>query len=133
MEESSAHRRKRLLLAEDDPQLSRALVRLLSADFDVVGIVSDGHRLIKDARQLQPDVIVADVALQNLDGISATLQIHSLLPRMPVVLITALDVLLFTPVAFAAGAVAFLDTMQGAELLVAMLHKVLHDTGSPPS
>ncbi len=62
---SPAHR-PRVLLADDHLLVAEALKSLLSAEFDLVGVVEDGRALIEEARRLRPDVIVADVTMPHL-------------------------------------------------------------------
>jgi DNA-binding NarL/FixJ family response regulator len=63
--------RPRLVLADDHPE-TRALLRgLLETEFNVVGIAEDGPALVRAAELLTPDVIVTDIGMPGLDGISA--------------------------------------------------------------
>ncbi len=64
-------RRIRVLLAEDFPAVAEALRRVLEEEFDVVCTVSDGEELVGAADRLRPEVIVTDVSMPRLDGISA--------------------------------------------------------------
>jgi DNA-binding NarL/FixJ family response regulator len=63
--------RPRALLADDHSALIEAETALLLRHFDVVGTVNDGAMLVSQALQLNPDVIVADIAMPVLDGIRA--------------------------------------------------------------
>ena len=63
--------RPRVLVADDHKQMVQSLVRFLDQDFEIVATVSDGHALVDAARQLQPDVIVADISMPGMDGIEA--------------------------------------------------------------
>ncbi len=58
--------RPRVLLADDYPDLVKAISRLLSLDCDVVGSVTDGGALLEAVQRLQPDVIVLDVNHANV-------------------------------------------------------------------
>lgn len=68
---SGATRRIRVLLAEDFPAMAEALRLLLQDEFEVVCTVSDGEELVGAADRLRPEVIVTDVSMPRLDGISA--------------------------------------------------------------
>src|SRR5262245_12057368 len=61
----------RILLADDHRIVAEGLRNLLAADFEVVGTVEDGEALVKAARELTPDVIVADVSMPGMNGIEA--------------------------------------------------------------
>jgi DNA-binding NarL/FixJ family response regulator len=109
--------RPTLLLGEDHPGVAQALRRLLGEDFDVVAVVPDGEGLIELAHQLQPTVIVADVGLEGLDGISATSEIRRRFPAVTIVVITASDDLSFRASALAAGASGFLSKREAGSLV----------------
>lgn len=64
-------RRVTVLLADDHPIVVEGLVALLQREFTVVGSVPDGVHLIDAARQLGPDVIVADIAMPGMSGMEA--------------------------------------------------------------
>ena len=57
-------------------------------DIEVVGEAADGNEMVEQAENLQPDVILADISMPNLNGIEATKLIHQRCPDMPVVIIT---------------------------------------------
>ena len=118
--------RPRLLLAEDDSHVATAFVRLLSEHFDVVEVVFDGEVLIERTHELLPDLVVTDVVLHALDGISATSVIRQRHPRLPVVVITGHpDPSMMRSKALAAGASAFLPKHDVAHALVGLLLSLL--------
>jgi DNA-binding NarL/FixJ family response regulator len=64
----------RILIADDD-RLTRAGLRLVlgqEADIEVVGEARDGAEAVELARQLQPDLVLMDLRMPNLDGLEAT-------------------------------------------------------------
>ena len=63
-------RRHTVLLADDHAIVTEGLAELLREhDFDVVGAVGDGQRLIDAAKRLRPDVIVTDLSMPGLSGL----------------------------------------------------------------
>jgi DNA-binding NarL/FixJ family response regulator len=119
-------KRPSLLLAEDDPHVAAAFVRLLSNDFDVVCVVSDGEALIERTHELLPDLVVTDVVLNALDGISATLAVRRRYPTLPGLVITGhSDRSMMRSRALAAGASAFLPKNEVAHALVRLLQSLL--------
>ena len=64
-------RRATVLLADDHPIVVEGLLALLQREFSVVGSVPDGTHLLDAARQLHPDVIVADIAMPGMSGMEA--------------------------------------------------------------
>ena len=65
----------RLLIADDHKIFVEGLKRLLTAEFDIAGVVEDGRELVAAAEKLRPDVIVADISMPMLNGIEAVRQI----------------------------------------------------------
>ena len=63
--------RIRILLADSHGMLLDGLVSLLAKEFDVVGAARDGHAMLEMARRHQPEVIVVDTAMPQLNGIDA--------------------------------------------------------------
>lgn len=80
----------RVLLA-DDHTIFRAGVRVLlelSSDIEVVGEAVDGSDAVGKARQLSPDVILMDVAMPGMDGLTAGRQIMESRPECKILLLT---------------------------------------------
>ena len=99
--------RPRILLAEDHPRTAQALRTLLECDFDVAAVVSDGHALLREAETIRPDVVVADISMPGLDGISATEMLLTRHPDWRVVLVTVHDEPELIERGYAAGALAY--------------------------
>ncbi len=81
-------KRPRILLADDHKLMAEALQHLLQADFDVVGIVSDGRALIKAAAELKPELVVVDIGMPLLNGLDAADQLKALHPEIKVIFLT---------------------------------------------
>lgn len=80
----------RLLLA-DDHALVRKGLRLILAQqpgFEVVGEASDGHEAVELARQLNPDVVIMDVAMPRLSGVLATREMQEQQPDCRVLILS---------------------------------------------
>ena len=96
-------------MADDHPGMSAAIRRLLVAhDFEVVGSVEDGARVLEEAARLQPDLILLDLHMPNMNGIDACRELTRMLPRTRTIVITAEDPVV-RPAALAAGAFAFVE------------------------
>jgi DNA-binding NarL/FixJ family response regulator len=114
-----------LVLAEDHPLVSAALVRLLREHFSVVEVVVEGQALIDRVDTLRPDLIVTDISLEGMDGLSATRAIRRRHPSIPIVVITAQLDPAFGPAALAAGASAFLLKRNVGQALVDVLQSLI--------
>ncbi|HEV7129536.1 MAG TPA: response regulator transcription factor [Ktedonobacterales bacterium] len=80
----------RVLLADDHTILRAGVKMLLNAqpDIEVVGEASDGRQAVVEAQRLQPDVILMDITMPELNGIEATRQVKRLLPDVRVLVLT---------------------------------------------
>ena len=87
----SVYPRPRVLVADDHPEVAKAVCRVLALDCEVVGSVADGSALLEAAQRLQPDVIVLDLNLPNVNGLEACRQITQLNPKMKVIVFTAMN------------------------------------------
>jgi DNA-binding NarL/FixJ family response regulator len=106
----------RVLIA-DDQSLVRAGFRLVlenHPDLEVVGEASNGHEAVHSTGRLQPDVVLMDIRMPELDGIAATRQITARHPTRVLVL-TTYDLDEYVYDALQAGASGFLlkDTPPG--------------------
>jgi CheY-like chemotaxis protein len=99
--------RRRVLIVDDDSKVSRAIFRLLALRHDVVGSVADGSEVVEAVRRLQPDVVVLDLNLPSLNGLSACRQIMQGNTEVRVIMFTASDDPKAKERAFEAGASAF--------------------------
>src|SRR6266498_2463203 len=81
---------ERILLVDDHPLTRSALAGLLAQHgFDVVGEAADGEEAIASAADLQPDVILLDLSMPGLDGLSALPRLRGAAPSCEVVVLTA--------------------------------------------
>lgn len=81
----------RILLVEDDPVMRLGLEHLLAgySQLHIVAQVEDGYSGIEAARELQPDLVIMDIGLPELDGIAATQEIKASLPAVRVMMLTS--------------------------------------------
>ena len=109
--------RPRVLLADDYPDIVKAVSRLLARDCEIVGTVSDGGALLEAARRLQPDVIVLDVHLPNVFSLEACREITRLNPPTKVIMFTATSDPAASQAFLEAGASAFVSKTGPGDLL----------------
>ena len=99
--------KRRIVVAEDESLIRMDIVETLKDQgFDVVGEAGDGLRAIELARELRPDLMVMDIKMPDMDGLSAAEQIAKL--RIPVVFLTAFNQQELVARASEVGAMAFL-------------------------
>lgn len=117
----------RVLVVDDIPCVRRAIRSLLAEDpsLEVVGEAADGSEALRSAVELRPDVVLMDIAMPVMDGLSAT-RLLSRLPHPPRILVmTEHDEDRYTQSAFEAGAGAFLPKGQLSAQLLPAVHAVL--------
>lgn len=113
--------RPRVLLADDHRLVAEGLKSLLSAKFELVGVVEDGRALLEAARKLRPDVIVADITMPHLNGIDALVQLRREDKQVRVVFITMHTEVAYARRALDAGASGYvLKHSAPAELIAAI-------------
>lgn len=78
----------RVLLADDHVMVVEAFKKLLEPEFEVVGIASDGRKLLQFALQTRPDVVLLDLGMPSLNGFDAGRQLKNLLPATKIVVVT---------------------------------------------
>ena len=82
----------RILIADDHALFRESLRSLLEArDFEVVGEASNGRKAVEQAWKLKPDVVLMDLAMPEVDGLTATKHLAAELPEIKVVILTASD------------------------------------------
>ncbi len=81
----------RVLLAEDHPMVRSGLEGLLRSeeDIEVIAAVGNGREALELVEDTQPDVILLDISMPEMDGIEATARIVGLLPDARIVILTA--------------------------------------------
>jgi len=105
--------------------VAEALKSLLTPEFDLVGVVGDGHALVEAAGRLRPDVIVADISMPHLNGIDALVQLRRGGNRVPVVFLTMHRDVAFARRALEAGASGFVLKHSAAVELISAVRAAL--------
>ncbi|HEX2987770.1 MAG TPA: response regulator [Chloroflexota bacterium] len=83
----------RILVVDDHPLFRQGVRGALDAepDMEVVGEAADGEQALTMAAELLPDVVLSDVNIPGPDGVEITRSLKGVLPRTPVILMTAYD------------------------------------------
>ena len=98
---------RRVVVAEDESLIRMDIVETLrEKGFDVVGEAGDGNKAVELAFSLKPDLIVMDIKMPDLDGLSAAEKIAEL--KIPIVLLTAFSQQELVTRAAEVGTMAFL-------------------------
>jgi DNA-binding NarL/FixJ family response regulator len=118
-------KRPRVLLADDHRLLREAFTQLLQPGCDVVGAVADGRALLAAAPDLQPDIVVLDIAMPLLNGLDAARQLKRVMPEVKVIFLTVNEDPDLAAEAFRAGASGYLLKNSAASELFLAIQEVL--------
>jgi DNA-binding NarL/FixJ family response regulator len=118
--------RVRVVLVDDDDLMRAGLRSVLSSDetIEVVGDAGDGREAVDRIRELRPDLVLMDIRMPNVDGISATREVLAATPDVKVVVLTTFEQDDYIFDALSAGASGFLLKRTQPEELIAAIHTV---------
>ena len=121
--------RARILIVDDHEIFRRGLRSLLESreEFDISGEAANGLEAIEKARQLQPDMIVMDVSMPQMDGLQATRLIRREVPGAKILILSQHDSPHMLAAALDAGASAYVTKSQVARCLFLALEAVAQD------
>ncbi|MGO8937803.1 MAG: response regulator [Mycobacterium sp.] len=94
-------------------------------EFEIVGAVSDGRALVQAAADLEPDLIITDVAMPSLNGIEAASQISQQNQKSKIIFLTMHPEVVYARQALAAGGCGYVLKSSAGEELVTAIHDVL--------
>jgi RNA polymerase sigma factor (sigma-70 family) len=116
----------RVLIADDDDLMRAGLKAVLSSDpaIELVGEAGDGRAAIAQVRALRPDVVLMDVRMPDVDGITATRELTATAPQTKVLMLTTFEQDDYIFGGLAAGAAGFLLKRTTPEELIGAIHTV---------
>jgi DNA-binding NarL/FixJ family response regulator len=117
-------KRLRVLLGDDHVLLLEGVRTLLEGDFDIVGAFENGRDLLEAALTLQPDAILLDITMPQLNDIDATRQLRKLVPQSKIIIVTMHADPEYVHEAFRAGASAYVLKQSAVSELVTAIETV---------
>jgi DNA-binding NarL/FixJ family response regulator len=115
----------RILLADDQPLICKAVARLLNASYEILASVGDGQALIQAAMSMKPDVIVTDISMPVLDGIEAANILRDSGSRSRIIFLIIHQDSDFIKACFAAGALAYVSKSRMSTDLLSAIEEAL--------
>ena len=120
-------KRPRIVLADDHTLVLEGLCKILEDECDVVGTAEDGRKLLNMVQERNPDVVVLDISMPQLNGLDAARQLHKLWPACKVIFLTMHADPTYAKEAFQVGASGYLLKRSAATELILAIHAVLKD------
>jgi DNA-binding NarL/FixJ family response regulator len=118
---------ERILVVDDHPLTREALSSLLEQHgFDIVGQASDGEEAIDLARTTQPELVLLDLTMPGMDGLTALPLLREAAPLTEVVILTASGTEENLLAAIRAGAAGYLLKSEPPERIAEFLRGVVH-------
>lgn len=117
----------RVLAVDDSVTVRETLALLIESqpDMALVGIAASGHEAVRRAAELQPDIVLMDIHMPDLDGIQATWLVSSRAPHGAVIMVTSEERIDFLQKAMSAGAQGYvLKPFGTGEQLFQTIHDV---------
>jgi pilus assembly protein CpaE len=116
----------RILIVDDNPETRENIRKLLQfeSDVDVVGAARSGVEGLELAGETQPDVILMDINMPDMDGIQATEAIRKKIPFTQIVILSVQNDPKYMQRAMMAGARAFLSKPPTVDELISTIHQV---------
>ena len=117
---------ERILIVDDHPLTRDALAGLLAHNgFDVVGQAGSGEEAIARARELRPDLVLLDLSMPGMDGLTALPKLRDAAPDAEIVVLTASEEESNLLGEIRAGAAGYLLKSEPPERIVAFLRGVV--------
>lgn len=124
----------KIQLVDDNPVFLAAIRQFIESmpNAEVVAISSDGEQALRAARELQPDVMVLDIAMPRKSGLQVATEMMGWIKRPKVMILSAHDSSSYRIAARDAGALAFVTKSEFVTQLVPMLEQLAKDADPEP-
>jgi NarL family two-component system response regulator LiaR len=124
--EQGEQRAIRVLVVDDHAIVRKGICALFATEdkLDVVGEASDGREALDLALRLQPDVILMDLVMPEMDGLEAIAQINERQPEIRILVLTSFSTVDMVLPAIRAGALGYLLKDSGPQELVRAIEQV---------
>lgn len=116
----------RILLVDDEPLVRQVLARILAdyPDVEVVGQASSGDEAISSVQALRPHVVIMDIRMPKVDGITAAREIKNRYPEVQILALTEFGHGYYAEAMLKAGALAVYQKVNAFEELYPAIKKI---------
>lgn len=126
-----------VLIVDDIPETRENLRKLLyfESDIVIVGTAENGQKAVEQAKKLQPDIVLMDINMPDMDGITATETISRVAPRSQIIMMSVQSETDYLRRSMMAGAKYFLTKPFTSEELSSSIRRVFDQgaTAAPPA
>ncbi|HZR78491.1 MAG TPA: response regulator transcription factor [Chthoniobacterales bacterium] len=121
------HDPKKILLVDDHPVLRKGMVRLIDAnnDFEICGESSNATEAMALIRELSPDLVIVDIGLPGTSGIELTKTIRAEFPKLPVLILSMHEEVLYATRALRAGASGYIVKQDAIDNIAVAVREAL--------
>ncbi|RQH00225.1 response regulator transcription factor [Paraburkholderia dinghuensis] len=116
---------KRIVVIDDHPIVLKMLVNVLHTEYELVGESSDGEEGLRMVQSLKPDLVILDLELPKLDGLSVIRGVRSTQPDTRILVLSAKPELVMANHTRMAGANGYVSKSRGVEELCSVVKAVL--------
>jgi len=118
---------KRVLIADDVPELRKLLTRIVDSedDFCVVGVAEDGEVAFHKAIELRPDVVLLDLNMPVKGGLDVLPDIRQSLPDAVIVVFSGIDSPTLAAKALALGADSYIEKGRAGDEMMAIVRSLI--------
>ncbi len=117
-----------VMLVDDHPMLRHGMAMLinLEADMEVFAEAGDGEEALATLKAgHHPDIVLMDVSLKTVSGFEVMKSMHSLIPALPVLIVSMHDEVIYAERALRAGARGYVMKLEPGRVLVAAIREIL--------
>ena len=119
--------RKRLLILDDHPMMREGLSQLINhqADLAVCGEAGTGREALELVAKLKPDLVLADISLPDTNGLDVLKSIHTMYPKVSVLVISMHDESMYAERVLRAGGRGYIMKQEGGRKILEAIQRVL--------
>ncbi|WON74524.1 response regulator transcription factor [Nitrosospira sp. Is2] len=117
-----------VMLVDDHPLMRHGMAMLinLESDMEVSAEAGDGEEALATLKAgPHPDIVLMDLSLKTVSGFEVIKSMHSLIPALPVLVVSMFDEMIYAERALRAGARGYVMKLEPGRVLVAAIRKVL--------
>ncbi|HXY25579.1 MAG TPA: response regulator transcription factor [Candidatus Acidoferrum sp.] len=120
----------RVLIADDSRAVLSSLCRYLELDgrFEIVGTAFNGVRLVHQVNRCQPDLVLVDLSMPQMNGLEATLQLRKSFPELRLLIYSGLHGVSLRDECLRSGADGFIKKSEMPESLMQEVTRLFPDT-----